>query len=243
MRCIELLRLVALNINQNKFKSVMTSIGIVVGAATIVLVIGIGKGGQADVAEQFANLNAGAIDISYEYKGEEECGGGGFSFGNLGQMFGNMFGGMFGGGGGAEEFSGEASFGGSSSASGSFPGEMPEGDFAGGDFTPGEMPEGNFAGGDFTPGEMPEGDFAEGEFTPGEMPDDEEMGRESQEESEEDQGEEDKETENTEDDAESSVMEDRLNQEKIILSQNDVEDIQRFVTDIEGATISYSTYQ
>lgn len=241
MRCIELLRLVALNINQNKFKSVMTSIGIVVGAATIVLVIGIGKGGQADVAEQFANLNAGAIDISYEYKGEEESGGGGFSFGNFGQMFGNMFGGMFGGGGGAEEFSGEASFGGSSSASGSFPGEMPEGDFAGGDFTPGEMPEGNFAGGDFTPGEMPEGDFAEGEFTPGEMPDDEEMGGESQEESEKDQGEEDKETENTEDDAESSVMDERLNQEKIILSQNDVEDIQRFVTDIEGATISYST--
>lgn len=221
MRCIELLRLVALNINQNKFKSVMTSIGIVVGAATIVLVIGIGKGGQADVAEQFANLNAGAIDISYEYKGEEESGGGG----------------------GAEEFSGEASFGGSSSASGSFPGEMPEGDFAGGDFTPGEMPEGNFAGGDFTPGEMPEGDFAEGEFTPGEMPDDEEMGGESQEESEKDQGEEDKETENTEDDAESSVMDERLNQEKIILSQNDVEDIQCFVTDIEGATISYSTYQ
>ena len=228
MRCIELLRLVALNINQNKFKSVMTSIGIVVGAATIVLVIGIGKDGQADVAEQFANLNAGAIDISYEYKGEEESGGGGFSFGNFGQMFGNMFGGMFGGGGGAEEFSGEASFGGSSSASGSFPGEMPEGDFAGGDFTPGEMPEGN---------------FAEGEFTPGEMPDDEEMGGESQEESEKDQGEEDKETENTEDDAESSVMDERLNQEKIILSQNDVEDIQRFVTDIEGATISYSTYQ
>lgn len=62
-----------------------------------------------------------------------------------------------------------------------------------------------------------------------------------QEESEKDQGEEDKETENTEDDAESSVMDERLNQEKIILSQNDVEDIQRFVTDIEGATISYST--
>lgn len=44
----------------------MTSIGIVVGAATIVMVIAIGKGGQADVADQFKNLNAGAIDISYE---------------------------------------------------------------------------------------------------------------------------------------------------------------------------------
>ena len=68
MRGIELLRLVWLNINQNKFKTIMTSIGIVVGAATIVLVIAIGRGGQMDVAEQFQNLNAGAIDVSYEWE-------------------------------------------------------------------------------------------------------------------------------------------------------------------------------
>ena len=47
-------------------KVVLTSIGIVVGAATIVMVIAIGRGGQMDVADQFKNLNAGAIDISYE---------------------------------------------------------------------------------------------------------------------------------------------------------------------------------
>ena len=34
----------------------MTSIGIIVGAATIVMVIAIGKGGQADVADQFKKL-------------------------------------------------------------------------------------------------------------------------------------------------------------------------------------------
>lgn len=34
----------------------MTSIGIIVGATTIVMVIAIGKGGQADVADQFKNL-------------------------------------------------------------------------------------------------------------------------------------------------------------------------------------------
>ena len=73
MRISELFRLVWLNINQNKFKSVMTSIGIVVGAATIVMVIGIGRGGQMDIADQFAELNAGAIDVSYEYAGEDEC--------------------------------------------------------------------------------------------------------------------------------------------------------------------------
>ena len=99
MRVVELLRLVWLNINQNKFKTVMTSIGIVVGAATIVMVIAIGRGGQMDVAEQFSNLNAGAIDISYEWEGEEESSGG-FSFGNFGSFFsgiGNFISGGFGG--------------------------------------------------------------------------------------------------------------------------------------------------
>ncbi len=66
MRLSEIARLVYLNLIQNKFKVVLTSIGIVVGSATIVLVIGIGTGSRAEVAEQFKNLNAGAIDISYE---------------------------------------------------------------------------------------------------------------------------------------------------------------------------------
>lgn len=66
MRFSELVRLVWLNLMQNKFKVILTSIGIVVGSATIMLVIAIGTGGKMDVADQFANLNAGAIDISYE---------------------------------------------------------------------------------------------------------------------------------------------------------------------------------
>lgn len=66
MRFSEILNLVRINLVQNKFKVLLTSIGIIVGAATIVCVIAIGKGGQADVAEQFRNLNAGALDISYE---------------------------------------------------------------------------------------------------------------------------------------------------------------------------------
>lgn len=64
MRTRELLRLVWKNIIQNKFKTILTSIGIVAGAATIVMVIAIGRGGQMDVEDQFRNLNAGAIDIS-----------------------------------------------------------------------------------------------------------------------------------------------------------------------------------
>ncbi len=66
MRISEIFRLVWLNLSQNKFKVILTSIGIVVGSATIMLVIAIGTGGKEEVAEQFKNLNAGSVDISYE---------------------------------------------------------------------------------------------------------------------------------------------------------------------------------
>lgn len=66
MRLSEIFRLVWLNLSQNKFKVIMTSIGIVAGSATIMMVLAIGTGGKEEVAEQFKNLNAGAIDISYE---------------------------------------------------------------------------------------------------------------------------------------------------------------------------------
>ncbi len=64
MKTVEILRLVWLNIIANKAKMMLTTLGIIVGSATIVLVIAVGQGGKADVADQFKNLNAGAIDIS-----------------------------------------------------------------------------------------------------------------------------------------------------------------------------------
>ncbi len=66
MRLSEIFRLVWLNLSQNKFKVILTSIGIVAGSATIMMVLAIGTGGREEVAEQFKNLNAGAVDISYE---------------------------------------------------------------------------------------------------------------------------------------------------------------------------------
>ena len=105
MRLSEILRLVWLNLSQNKFKVILTSVGIVVGSATIMMVLAIGTGGKEEVAEQFKNLNAGAIDISYEGGSSsgmffEMSGGGGpsdFSGGGPGNMGGFAdFGGMFG---------------------------------------------------------------------------------------------------------------------------------------------------
>lgn len=79
MRFSELLRLVFINLSQNKFKVILTSVGIIVGSATIMMVLAIGTGGKLEVEEQFKNLNAGAIDISYE-SNAVEFGGGGMSF-------------------------------------------------------------------------------------------------------------------------------------------------------------------
>ena len=105
MRLSEILRLVWLNLSQNKFKVILTSIGIVVGSATIMLVLAIGTGGKEEVAEQFKNLNAGAIDISCDSSDS-----GGFSFempGGGGSVTVTNMGGSPGGGpGGGMDFGG-----------------------------------------------------------------------------------------------------------------------------------------
>lgn len=92
MRLSEIFKLVGLNLAQNKSKVILTSTGILVGSATIMLVIAIGTGGKEEVAEQFKNLNAGAIDISYEYEERTR------SFGGMGGSGGMSFGGGAGGG-------------------------------------------------------------------------------------------------------------------------------------------------
>lgn len=130
MRLTEIFRLVWLNLASNKFKVILTSTGIIVGSATIMLVIAIGTGGREEVAEQFKNLNAGAIDITYEYQGNDFGGG--------------MPGGLFGG-----EAEGMAAGGGMPEGM-----EMPEGGMPEGMEMPGGgMPEGMEMPG----GGMPEG--------------------------------------------------------------------------------------
>lgn len=265
MRISELFRLVWLNINQNKFKSVMTSIGIVVGAATIVMVIGIGRGGQMDIADQFAELNAGAIDVSYEYAREETTSGksGRFSFGG---MMNSFFGGMMGGGPGGNDSTGAGSQSGGSGpqmpGGGDF--QMPDGSASdgqnsdsggpqmpgGGDF---QMPGGNDSDGQSSDSggpQMPEnGDFQK----PGDSGSDDQMERtdgnnsdgentDPSSDSNQDQNVSDSDAEDAgEMESETSMIEDRLNQEQIILSASDVDDIETYVTGITGTTISYST--
>ena len=94
MRLTEILRLVWLNLAQNKSKVILTSIGIVAGSATIMMVLAIGKGGQLEVAEQFKNLNAGAIDITYDAENAFGSGSNGMSGSEMRRSSGMPGGGM-----------------------------------------------------------------------------------------------------------------------------------------------------
>ena len=160
MRISEIIRLVWLNLSQNKFKVILTSVGIIVGSATIMMVIAIGTGSRDEVAEQFKNLNAGAIDVTYGGEAQGSSGGDGFfsmfSFGGGGEM--PSFGGdgssgmpSFGGGSGMPSFGGGGmpSFGGGSSSGGSSSGggRSGSGRSSGGSSSGGGMPSfGGFGG-------------------------------------------------------------------------------------------------
>lgn len=63
MSLFEIFRAVLTNLRANKFRVFLTALGIIVGSLTIILVVGIGRGSQASVEEQFAKLNAGTIYV------------------------------------------------------------------------------------------------------------------------------------------------------------------------------------
>lgn len=181
MKLSEILRLVWINLIQNKFKVVLTSIGIVVGAATIVMVIAIGRGGQMDVADQFKNLNAGAIDISYEQSTDSS------SSNSKGS---------------SKSGSTNKSSGGNSESKGK---QRDPGGFGGGQGMP-QMPGGSSGGGSKGMPQMPGGGF--GGFMAG--------GNNNNDSS-------------------------KINQEKITLSEDDMDDLKTFLPGISDITISYTT--
>lgn len=133
MRISELIKTVFINIFSNKSKCALTSLGIAAGSATIVLVIAIGQGGKADVADQFKNLNAGAIEVTAGQTADTMMEGMMENFGGSGDppsggspSSGDMpnFGSMpnFGGSGGFPSGGGMPSFGGDGGPSGGFSG-------------------------------------------------------------------------------------------------------------------------
>lgn len=67
MRLREIFHIVTINMIENKFRLLLTTLGIIVGTITIILVIAIGKGGEKEAAKQFSNLSADTIYVNLDY--------------------------------------------------------------------------------------------------------------------------------------------------------------------------------
>lgn len=70
MQLKQLLKLVITNITQNKVRTFLTTLGVIVGTATIFLVVAIGQGGEAQVNEQYSKLNVGTIIVMPAQRGK-----------------------------------------------------------------------------------------------------------------------------------------------------------------------------
>lgn len=67
VRITEILRMIFVNLIQNKFKVLLTSLGIIIGTVTIILVIAIGRGGEKQIADQFSGMSAETVYINLQY--------------------------------------------------------------------------------------------------------------------------------------------------------------------------------
>ncbi|KKQ13670.1 MAG: ABC transporter permease, partial [Candidatus Moranbacteria bacterium GW2011_GWE1_36_7] len=52
------------NLSKNKFRSFLTSLGIIIGSATIVLVIEMGAGAKAEIEKQYSNMSVTTILVN-----------------------------------------------------------------------------------------------------------------------------------------------------------------------------------
>jgi len=67
MRIEETLLMIITNLVQNKFKVLLTSLGIIIGTVTIILVIAIGQGGEKQITDQFKSMSAETVYINVKY--------------------------------------------------------------------------------------------------------------------------------------------------------------------------------
>ena len=64
MRAGEIVRSVFYSVGANKFRVLLTSLGIIIGTFTIIMVVGIGKAGEDAVSEQYKRLSVESITIT-----------------------------------------------------------------------------------------------------------------------------------------------------------------------------------
>lgn len=67
MRISENLRMIGINLVQNKSKVLLTSLGIIIGTLTIIMVIAIGRGGEEQIARQYTNMSAETVYVNVSF--------------------------------------------------------------------------------------------------------------------------------------------------------------------------------
>lgn len=67
MRLTEIIRMIGVNLIQNKSKVLLTSLGIIIGTLTIIMVIAIGRGGEEQIARQYANMSAETVYVNVSF--------------------------------------------------------------------------------------------------------------------------------------------------------------------------------
>lgn len=67
MRLSEILRMIGINLIQNKSKVLLTSLGIIIGTLTIIMVIAIGRGGEEQIARQYTNMSAETVYVNVSF--------------------------------------------------------------------------------------------------------------------------------------------------------------------------------
>lgn len=73
MKLSEILRMIGINLVQNKSKVLLTSLGIIIGTLTIILVIAIGRGGEEQIARQYSNMSAETVYVNASFSGDMDA--------------------------------------------------------------------------------------------------------------------------------------------------------------------------
>lgn len=63
MRFLEILRSVFYSVRASKGRTFLTTLGVIVGSLTIIVVVGIGKGGEQQIAEQYSFISADTLNV------------------------------------------------------------------------------------------------------------------------------------------------------------------------------------
>ncbi len=79
MDFLEIIRVSLLALRTNKIRSILTALGIIIGVASVILLVSIGTGLQSYVAKQFESLGSNTIYVMPGKVKFEQGGGGGFT--------------------------------------------------------------------------------------------------------------------------------------------------------------------